>query len=234
MKPYKEPMMMFIVILLIQVTSTIASDGITAAINCSEVVNIQDDKLKTSVQQMARENEFNINILKSTVDSLMNQIAELRTSGIETKAELEATKKLLKKSISQTIPTWTMKRIELILPKMNKLQLHQTKPLIVEKLPLPFPINTKALIVSVFCNFGNGKGHAYLGGEIQQKGNTEAGAVKIFNQHFNVYANTWSYEVFVPWNTALSNELQLKVQLSYLTGGNENWYALTVVGYIMA
>ena len=118
--------------------------------------------------------------------------------------------------------------------QLQKLQLHQSKPTYTDTIPSDLPPNTKAVIVSVLCNFRNRNGHANLNGTIRQKGNVDGGVVKIFNQHFNAYANTWYNEFLVPWDPSATNELELKVTGSYLTGGSDNLYRLQIAGYITA
>ena len=141
---------------------------------------------------------------------------------------------MLKKCLSKKETTWKLTRTEIILPKLKKIQLSESNPTIVEAIPLPFPQSTKAIIVSVFCDFGNDVkiSHAYLLGEIRQKGSSNSGMVKIDNRHFSVYANTWYNELHVPWDNNLPNELELKVTGSYNTGGSNNWYDIKVVGFV--
>jgi len=169
------------------------------------------------------------------VSKLEAKVAELANSNMETRAELKVTRDMLNKCVSKNISSWELKRTDLIFPSLQKMSLHQTTPHYVEKLPLPLPANTKAVIISIFCNFWNtGSSHAYLNAELRQKGNVDGGVAKITNTHFSVYANTFYYEVFVPWNTAISNEFEFNVTGSYRTGGDKNWYRVQMVGYITA
>ena len=116
---------------------------------------------------------------------------------------------------------------------MAKIQLHQQAHTYVEVLN-SVPADTKAVIVSLYCNFWNTAGHAYLTGNIQQKGNAAGGVAKFHHQHFKVYANTWYQEQMVSWDTGVSKELVVKVTSSYHTGGVNNWFRFKVVGYITA
>ena len=128
---------------------------------------------------------------------------------------------------------WTLQRTQIVFPNLEKLALHQSTPTYVETLPTPLPNNTRAVIVQVFCNFWNEGGHAYLNVDIQQEGNEAGGVASVENTHFKVYANTFYYEIMVPWDGTLANKLKFVVKSSYQTGGSDNWYRLRVVGYIM-
>ncbi|CAB4015337.1 Hypothetical predicted protein, partial [Paramuricea clavata] len=120
-----------------------------------------------------------------------------------------------------------------ILNQLEKIQLHQVTPTYTQNLPIILPKNTRAILISVYCNFWNSKGHAYLNYITYQKGNDNAAAkAEGYNTHFNVYANTFLYEQMIPWNTTLSNELIFRVTRSYLSGGINNWYRVRLVGYI--
>ena len=120
-----------------------------------------------------------------------------------------------------------------ILNQLEKIQLHQATPTYTQKLPIVLPQHTRAILISVYCNFWNQNGHAYLNYATHQKGNDNAAAkADGYNTHYNVYANTWLYEQMIPWNTTLPNELIFKVTQSYLTGGSNNWYRIRLVGYI--
>ncbi len=111
--------------------------------------------------------------------------------------------------------------------------MHQTTPTYTQKLPIVLPQNTRAIIISVYCEFWNSDGHAYLNYITHQKGNDNAtGKAEGYNRHYKAYANTWLYEQMIPWNSTLSNELIFKVTSSYLTGGSNNWYRVRLVGYI--
>jgi len=176
--------------------------------------------------------ELRFSKLEAAVEHLTTKVSALEVKGRETEAELNVMRKMLKASNTG----WSLKRTELIFPQLYKLKLHQVQPTYIAKLPLtPLPSNTKAVIISVFCNFGNGgNSHAYLHGYIQQKGNKDGGRVKFQHTHYAVYANTFSNEVLVPWDSSVSNEVEVQVTSSYHTGGANNWYRITMVGYITA
>jgi len=172
--------------------------------------------------------------LEALVKALTTQVADLQKENIQTQAELAAIKEVLKLTKGASPATWTMKRTEIIFDNLEKIVLHQQTPTYIESLPLPMPYNTRAVIIQVYCNFWNGNGHAYLNVNINQKGNEEAGVTSVENKHYNVYANTFFYEVFVPWDSSISNELVFDVTKSFQTGGGNNWYRLRVVGYVTA
>ena len=130
--------------------------------------------------------------------------------------------------------TWTLKRTKIIFPNLEKLQLSRVTPTYVEEIPGPLPDNTRAVIVSVYSYNGNLDGYAHLDVDISQEGNEEGGVASVENRHYNVFGNTFYYEVFVPWDSTISNELRFEVKYSYQHGGVYSWYRLSVVGYVLA
>ncbi|XP_028390988.1 uncharacterized protein LOC114515867 [Dendronephthya gigantea] len=131
--------------------------------------------------------------------------------------------------------SWQLYRANEILNQLEKLQLSGQTPTYTQKLPILLPKNTKAILISIFCKFGNGNGHAYLNYVTYQKDNDNAAAkAEGYNTHYNVYANTFLYEQMIPWNTTLPNELIFRVTYSTLTGGNYNWYRVRLVGYVIS
>ncbi|XP_046850232.1 cubilin homolog [Xenia sp. Carnegie-2017] len=128
---------------------------------------------------------------------------------------------------------WTLRRTNEILNQLEKIQLHGATPTYTQAIPIVLPQNTRAIIISVFCNFWNSKGHAYLNYVTHQKGNDDSSAkAEGYNTHYNVYANTFLYEQMIPWNTTLPNDLIFKVTSSAHTGGANNWYRVRLVGYV--
>ena len=120
-----------------------------------------------------------------------------------------------------------------VLNQLEKIELHQQTPTYTQKLPIILPKNTRAVLISVYCNFWNNNGHAYLDYVTYQNGNDNVAAkAEGYNTHYNVYANTFLYEQMIPWNSTLPNELIFKVTRSYHTGGSNNWYRVRLVGYI--
>ena len=182
------------------------------------------------------DNEVRIAKLESLVNRLNGQVADLTASQVELEAGLKAAEQMVKCTIQQVMDSkpWTLKRTQIIFPNLEKLALEGVTPTYVETLPVPLPNNTRALIVQVYCLFNNQAGHAYLYGEIKQEGNEEGGGTKIENKHYAVYANSFYNEVMVPWDSSISNKIQLKVTSSHQTGGPDNWYRVRVVGYILA
>ena len=98
-----------------------------------------------------------------------------------------------------------------------------------------FPKNTRAIIISVYCHYGNHKGTAELNYVTHQKGNDDSsGKVEGYNMHHNVHANTFLYEQMIPWNNTLANELVFKVTFSRYESRNRNsWYRVRLVGYVI-
>ncbi|KAK3724603.1 hypothetical protein QZH41_005195 [Actinostola sp. cb2023] len=129
---------------------------------------------------------------------------------------------------------WRLVRVDEKLDKLDKIALHRKTPTYIQNMPMSLAQNTKAIIISVFINFWNGQGHAYLNFKAYQQGNEKNGSATVGNTHFNVYANTFYYELMLPWNTTLPNKLVFKVTSSYLTGGVNNWYKIKLVGYVTA
>ena len=172
--------------------------------------------------------------LESLVSHLQREVADLTAAKVQTEAELKITQDMAKSSLSECSSAWNLKRTQIVFPNLEKLALHQTTPTYVETMPTPLPNNTRAVIVQVFCNFWNSGGHAYLNVDIQQEDNEEGGVASVENRHYSVYANTFYYEVMVPWDGTLPDKLKFVVKSSYQTGGADNWYRLRVVGYITA
>ena len=120
-----------------------------------------------------------------------------------------------------------------VLNQLEKIELHQQTPTYTQKVPIILPKSTRAILISVYCNFRNKNGHAYLDYVTYQNGNDNVAAkAEGYNTHYNVYANTFLYEQMIPWNSSLPNELIFKVTHSYKDGGNSNWYRVRLVGYI--
>ena len=175
-----------------------------------------------------------ISKLEATVKELSKNLQETKSAARQANAELKATQNTMKDCFSCGKKKWTLKRVELLFPQLARLALHQKTPTYTEKLPTPLPSNTRAVIISIFCNFWNTGGHAYLNLEINQKGNDAGGKAKLTNTHYKVYANTFYYEIMLPWDSSISDEIVFKVTSSYQTGGNNNWYQVKLVGYITA
>nr|UST29487.1 neurogenic locus notch-like protein 3 [Haliclona caerulea] len=134
----------------------------------------------------------------------------------------------------QNASGWRMVRVNEELNKLNKMKLNGVTPTYIQKIPLCLPRNTKAILISVFTYFWNSGGHAYLDFKTHQKGNEKNGSVAVKNEHYNIYANTFYYELMLPWDTALPDELVFVVTRSALDGGDNNWYRIKLVGYITA
>ena len=127
---------------------------------------------------------------------------------------------------------WRLTRVDAVFPKLTKFQTHQVTPTYVEKSPVTLPSNTRAIIISVLCNFQNRNGHAYMEFDVYQKGLQSGGKASAPNVHFNVYANTFYYEIMIPWDSSLGDEIVFKLTSTYFTGGIENWYRVKLVGYV--
>ena len=176
--------------------------------------------------------------LETAVASLQAENLKLRQSSEVVKAELAATRNVFHNCISSMAnKTWELRRTNYVFPQLAKVQLHTKTLTYTEALPVELvPSGTKALIISVFCNFWNTGGHAYLDLGIHQKGNEAAGIANAQNTHYSVYANNFYYEIMVPWSGKHSNQVVFKVSNTYNTGSNAgknlNWYQVKMVGYI--
>ena len=129
---------------------------------------------------------------------------------------------------------FNLQRVDKPFPSLARVSLHQKTPTYTDRMPVDLPANTRAVIISVFCNFWNSGGHAYLNFDAYQKGNKKAGKLSVTNTHFKVYANTFYYELLAPWDSQLSDEMVFEITSTYQTGGNNNWYQVKLVGYITA
>eukprot|EP00794_Sanderia_malayensis_P010072 gene10072-11101_t len=167
---------------------------------------------------------------------LLQDNARLKQSNLQVRAELAATKNVFKTcTTSMTRSKWSLKRINYVIPSLKKVQLHQKTVTYKETIPKSLLArNTKAVIVSVYCSFWNGGGHAYMTLAVNQKGNEAAGIAKVKNTHYKVYANDFYYEVMIPWDSKFGNEAVFKVTNTYNTGGSNNWYQVKLVGVINA
>jgi len=172
--------------------------------------------------------------LEAAVEALTQQVSALQNENIQTKAKLAVTYEAFKSLKGASRSSWTLKRTKVLFHNLEKITLHQKTMTYIETLPLPLPDNTRAVMISFFCNFWNGDGHAYLDVDIHQKGNEEGGVATIENTHYRVYANTFYYEIFVPWDNSISDKIVFDVTRSYHTGGDKNWYRLRLVGYVVA
>ena len=128
------------------------------------------------------------------MERLQKDVTDLTTGKVESDAALKVAEEKIKLAMKSCSKTWTLKRTLILFPKLEKITLHQRTPTYVETLPTPLPNNTRAVIVSVFCNFQNKDGHAYLNVDIHQEGKEEGGVASVLNTHFNVYANDFYYK----------------------------------------
>ena len=120
-----------------------------------------------------------------------------------------------------------------VLNQLEKIQLDHQTPTYTQKLPIILPKNTRAILISVYCNYGNHNGEANLDYITYQNGNDNDAAKSVgANRHYKVYANAFLYEQMIPWNSSLSNELIFKVIYSRNNGDSYNWYRVRLVGYI--
>ena len=164
--------------------------------------------------------------------NLEKKVKQLAVKLVQTENEVNQQRKLIENLPSHQ-GKWKLHRANEVLSQLDQLHLHQSKPTYNQKLPVILPKGTQAILISVYCNFWNKNGHAYLNYEAYQKGNDKPEAkVYGYNTHFNVYANTFYYEQMIPWNNTLSSEMVFKVTSSYRTGGGNNWYRIRLVGYV--
>ena len=157
---------------------------------------------------------------------------QLAAKLVQTENELNKQRKVIENLPSHQ-RKWKLHRANEVLNQLEKLQIHQSTPTYNQKLPVILPKGTQAILISIYCNFWNVKGHAYLNYEAYQKGNDKPeGKVYGYNTHFNVYANTFLYEQMIPWSNSLPNDKIFKVTSSYLSCGDKNWYRVRMVGYV--
>merc|ERR1719290_958155 len=173
--------------------------------------------------------ELRIAQLEALVKHLQDQISELTTARVGNEAEAKVTRAMARSAQRSCDSNWTLKRTEIVFANLEKIQLSQQQQVYTETLPVALPNNTRAVIVQVYCLVNNANpSHAYLYGAVHQEGNAEQGTAKLENKHFNVYANSFNYEVMVPWDAKHSNKLVVDVTSSYNSGeypeqGNVNW-----------
>lgn len=164
--------------------------------------------------------------------NLEKNLAQLAAKLVRAETQLNSQKKQIA-NLQTGQGKWTLHRANEVLNQLEKIELAGPKPTYTQKLPVVLPKATRAILISVYCNFWNNNGHAYLNYEAYQKGNNKAeGKVYGYNTHYNVYANTFYYEQTIPWSSNLSNEIVFKVTHSYRTGGANNWYRVRLVGYV--
>lgn len=163
--------------------------------------------------------------LEATENTLQKQEQDLK----EQKQEITQLQTALNRSSG-----FSLKRVDKVFPSLARVALHQKTPTYIDQMPVDLPANTKAVMISVFCNFWNKGGHAYLNFDAYQKGNEKAGKISVTNRHYNIYANTLYYELLAPWDSQYSDEMVFKITSTYQTGGSNNWYQVKLVGYITA
>ena len=174
-------------------------------------------------------------VLEEKVRTLVKKLNETQTILKHSERELEGQRKLLENVPAQHNGTgWTLVRVNKIFNQLEKFNLHRKTPTYIQKMPISFPKNTKAILISIYLNFWNTGGHAYMDFVTYQDGNERLGKVAVVNTHYNIYANTFYYELMLPWDTKLPNQIVFKITNSYNTGGPNNWYRVRLVGYITA
>ena len=130
--------------------------------------------------------------------NLEKKVKQLAAKLVQTENELNKQRKVIENLPSHQ-RKWKLHRANEVLNQLEKLQIHQSTPTYNQKLPVILPKGTQAILISIYCNFWNVKGHAYLNYEAYQKGNDKPeGKVYGYNTHFNVYANTLMYEQMDP------------------------------------
>lgn len=166
--------------------------------------------------------------------NLERNVADLAEKLTQAKSQLANQEKAIKK-LNDNQREWKLHRTNEILHQLEKMALNGQKPTYSQKFPLVLPKTTRAVIISIYCFYGNANGHAYLDFEMHQKGNDKVdGKISNKNRHYNVHANTFYYEQMLPWDSKLPNEIILKVIYSKQDGGPNSWYQARLVGYITA
>jgi len=131
-------------------------------------------------------------------------------------------------------------RTKIILPLLQRIQLHQATPTIEQDVPPNvIPSNAVMLLVSVYLFHGNHpSGHAYLCFDIHQaQSNTATSKASVKNYSFAHYFNSHYYEILLPWNSQLPHKLVVAIKETYNTGcyqnqGNQNFYDINIDGYM--
>ena len=179
--------------------------------------------------------EDRFTVLERQVKTLVSKLNETEKKLEEREKELQGQRKLLERVQAEHNGTrWTLTRVNEILNQLNKFNLHQKTPTYFQRIPICLPKNTKAILISIFLNFWNSGGHAYMDFVTYQDGNEKLGKVSVVNTHYQIYANTLYYELMLPWNNELPHQIVFKITGSYNTGGPNNWYRVGLVGYITA
>ncbi len=177
----------------------------------------------------------NLNI---KVNQLEAKNTKLEDTNLNIKAELLATRNSLMQCHS-----FEFKRIDYVFPSLARVQLNLLHKTVTytEKIPSSvLPNNVRAVMISVYCNFFNHDlgSHAVMHLTFNQKGNENAGTANLINYHVDVPSNTFYYEVMLPWNADISNEVVFKLTYTHSFGTNhgtkknENWYRVKMVGFI--
>jgi len=205
---------------------------------CDLSCDINDElrlaKLETRIEAL-QEQVTELSMAVVGVEALQRQIAALSTENLELETEMKVVRKKAEAAIAGCSSSWTIKRTQLTFPNLEKIALDQQTPTYVETIPVPFPDNTRAVIISVYAKVWNGgNSHAYLDLKIHQKGNDEGGMTYDYNTHYAVFANVFYKELFVPWDSTISNEMEFAVTRSKLTGGDSNFYRIRITGYVIA
>ena len=85
-----------------------------------------------------------------------------------------------------------------ILDQLEKMQLSGQTPTYTRMLQIILPVNTRAILISIFCSFAT-NGHAYLNDVNYQKDNDNVFAkAEGYYTYYNVYANTFLYKQMIP------------------------------------
>ena len=223
----------------LKATQQVLSDFLSAFTNNTRTMkDIQKSLLKTTeglIKRMIASYRNETSVMQARINRLYSDVANSKSRLSQTSSELRVLKKDFKDyGALKANSTWSLQRVDVNFPKLTHLALHLTTPTFTEKLPTPLPRNARALIISIYCNFWNTGGHAYLDLKINQKGNEDSGIVTVYNTHYMVYANNFYYEVLLPWDSGKPEEIIFKVTNSYQTGGPHNWYTVKLVGYITA
>ena len=158
-------------------TQKILSDFLSMYNSHEKSINDVEKNLKDSTEKLVNllmaSQRQSITEIQTKTDQLNKTMAALQSCLGQTESELTVVKKSFHEYVLSTQNiTWSLKRVEIKFPRLNRLSLHHAKPTTYEEtLSVSLPKRTRAIIISVYCNFANSKGHAYLNLKINQKGN---------------------------------------------------------------
>ncbi|XP_028390989.1 uncharacterized protein LOC114515868 [Dendronephthya gigantea] len=163
---------------------------------------------------------------------LEETLQQLQTRLTESEQRIKNQDAQIKELQSRPTGSWKFYRADGNLGPLDKIQPHIPRPTYIQRLPIDLPVNTRAIIISVFSYFFNGRGYNDLNYIIHQRDNdSPTTRARAENYHHNIHGNSFLYEQMIPWNTSFPNELVFKSWRSVISADG-NWYRMRLVGYI--